>query len=125
VQVVRRCVIVDDNKRFLDIARSSLERQGLEVVAVATTIAEALRSVADYQPDVVLVDIALGDESGFELTRQLVTEFPELSARIVLISTRAEEDFEDLIAASPAAGFLSKSLLSVAAVQRLVAAAQP
>jgi DNA-binding NarL/FixJ family response regulator len=123
--VVLHCLIVDDNQRFLDIARSSLERQGLDVVATATTIAEALREAAVHRPDVVLVDIALGRESGFELARLLVAEFPELRGRIVLISTRGEEDFADLIAASPVAGFLAKSLLSAVAVRDLVAAAQP
>jgi DNA-binding NarL/FixJ family response regulator len=46
--------------------------------------------------------------SGFELTRQIVERHPDLRARIVLISTRREEDFADLITASPAVGFLSK-----------------
>jgi DNA-binding NarL/FixJ family response regulator len=118
--VVRRCLIVDDNERFLDVARSSLEREGLEVVATATTTAAALAQVAAHRPDVVLVDIALGRESGFELTRLLVGAFPELRRRVVLISTRGEEDFEDLVAASPAAGFLAKSLLSAAGIRHLV-----
>jgi hypothetical protein len=42
-------------------------------------------------------------------------------ARIVLISTRREEDFADLITASPAVGFLSKLHLSARAVRELVA----
>jgi DNA-binding NarL/FixJ family response regulator len=118
--VLRRCLIVDDNERFLEIAQISLERQGLEVVGTATTIAGALLEAAVLRPDVVLVDVALGAESGFELTRRLVEGFPELQARIVLISTRGEEDLADLIASSPAVGFLSKSLLSAAAVRGLV-----
>ena len=119
-QVLRRCLIVDDNERFLEIARLSLERQGLEVAGTATSIAGALLEAAVLRPDVVLVDVALGEESGFELTRRLVEDFPELRARVVLISTRGEEDLADLIASSPAAGFLSKSLLSATAVLNLV-----
>ena len=34
-QVIRRCLIVDDNERFLAVAQASLERQGLAVVATA------------------------------------------------------------------------------------------
>jgi DNA-binding NarL/FixJ family response regulator len=120
--VVRRCLIVDDNERFLEVAHSSLECEGLEVVGTATTAAEALRKVGELRPDVVLVDIGLGSESGFEVTRQLVADFPDLRARVVLISTRAEEDLEDMIAASPAIGFIRKDRLSVTAVLALLGA---
>jgi CheY-like chemotaxis protein len=120
-QMVRSCLIVDDNEQFLAVAHASLEREGLEVVGTANTIAEALAKVDVLHPDVVIVDIALGQESGFELTRQIVASHPELRAHIVLISTRREEDFADLITASPAAGFLAKSQLSARAVRELVA----
>lgn len=116
-----RCLIVDDNERFLEVARSSLGQDVIEVVATATTSAEALRLTAQLRPDVVLVDISLGQESGFDLAQQLADSFPDLRAHIVLISTRSEEDYVDLIASSPAVGFLSKSRLSASAVRALVA----
>jgi DNA-binding NarL/FixJ family response regulator len=124
-EVIRRCLIVDDNEQFLTAAQASLEREGLEIVGTAKTIAEALTKVDALRPDIVLVDIALGPESGFELTRQIVASHPDLRARIVLISTRREEDFIDLITTSPAAGFLSKVQLSARAVRKLVAADRP
>jgi DNA-binding NarL/FixJ family response regulator len=123
-RVVGRCLIVDDNQRFLDVARSCLEREGIEVLATATTIAEAMQKVAEHHPDFVLVDVALGTESGFDLTRRLVAEFPELRSRIVLISTRVEEDFDDLVRTSPAAGFLAKSMLSAAGIRKLLSGGQ-
>jgi DNA-binding NarL/FixJ family response regulator len=120
--VTTRYLIVDDNERFLEVARSSLTRDGVEVVGTATTIADALRETGALRPDVVLVDISLGNESGFELARQLVERFPDLRSRVVLISTRAEEDLADLIASSPAAGFVPKSQLSARAVAELLPA---
>jgi DNA-binding NarL/FixJ family response regulator len=120
-----RCLIVDDNERFLEVARSSLSRDSIEVVATATTSAEALRQTAELHPDVVLVDIGLGEESGFDLARRLADCFPELRSGIVLISTRSEEDYADLIASSPAVGFLSKSRLSAGAVRELMSAGAP
>jgi DNA-binding NarL/FixJ family response regulator len=110
-------LIVDDNMRFLEAARSTLERQGIAVVGTATTTAEALQRAETLRPDVVLVDISLGDESGFELTRRLVEDF---RTRVVLISTRAEDDYADLVATSPAVGFLSKSQLSACALRGLL-----
>ncbi|WP_433505553.1 response regulator [Pseudonocardia halophobica] len=111
---------MDDNERFLAVARDRLTHDGLDVVGTARTQAEALAKAAELKPDVVLVDISLGTDSGFELTRRLVAAFPDLHAHIILISTRDHEDFEDLITASPAAGFLPKNLLSATAVRELV-----
>ena len=120
-----RCLIVDDNESFLEIAAASLAGEDLDVLGTATTSAEALRQVAEQQPDVVLVDVNLGEESGFDLARRLVERFPQLASGVVLISTRAERDFGGLIEASPAAGFVPKTRLSAEAVRELVASRSP
>ena len=114
------CLIVDDNTSFLEAARVYLERDGLTVAGVATNSAEAIRQAETLRPDVVLVDVSLGDESGFDLARRLAEDGVDDKATIVLISTRAEEDVADLIAASPADGFLPKSELSASAIRRFV-----
>ena len=115
-----RCLIVDDNDSFLSAARVLLEREGLTVAGVASTGAEAIRQAEALRPDVVLVDISLGDENGFDLARQLVEDGVGADATVVMISTRAEEDVADLLAESPAAGFVPKAELSAAAIRRLV-----
>jgi DNA-binding NarL/FixJ family response regulator len=115
-----RTLIVDDNGLFLDAARVLLEREGLTVAGVAATGAEAIGQAAELQPDVILVDISLGEESGFDLAQSLVEGGLGHGAVVILISTRTEEDFADLIAASPAAGFLPKAELSASAVWRIV-----
>ena len=116
-----RCLIVDDSPRFLDVARGLLERQGISVVGVASTGAEALQRAEALRPDVTLVDIDLGGESGFVVARQLRREANQAPSRVILISTHAEEDYADLVAASPAVGFLSKSDLSAGAIRDLLA----
>lgn len=115
------CLIVDDSARFLELASSLLERHGIEVVGTACSAAEALERVKKLQPDVVLVDIDLGGESGFELTRELAGI--EHSS-VILISSHAEADFTDLIDASPALGFIAKAELSGRAVHDLVGSDQ-
>lgn len=112
-----RCMIVDDSARFLEVATARLGRDGLEVVGTATTADEAIERVELLRPDVVLVDISLGAESGFDLAGQLA-ERPD-PPLVVLISTRAEADYATLIAASPAVGFLPKSRLSVTTVREV------
>jgi DNA-binding NarL/FixJ family response regulator len=115
-----RCLIVDDNRRFLDAARDLLDLQGITVVGMASSGAEALRQVEELRPDVMLVDIDLGEESGFELARRLDRDVGPVPPRMILISTHAEQDYAELIAASPAVGFLPKSALSAAAIRGLL-----
>jgi len=117
---VLRCLIVDDSPRFLAAARGLLEREGVAVVGVASTGDEALRRVDELRPDVTLVDIDLGGESGFEVVRRLHHDADVAPSRLILISTHAEDDYAELVAASPAAGFLSKTALSAAAVRDLL-----
>jgi CheY-like chemotaxis protein len=120
--VPTRCLIVDDNEAFLEAVRVLLEREGLSVAGVASTYAEALELFEALRPDLVLVDIFLGEESGFELARRLAEDGRGQgdAATIILISTQAQADLADLIAASPAAGFLAKTELSAKAIGRIV-----
>ena len=115
-----RCLIVDDSSSFLEAAQVMLEREGLRVVGVASSGSEALRLAGKSRPDVVLVDISLGKESGFEVARRLVGEAEDGGSKVILISTHSEADFADLIATSPAIGFLPKSDLSADAIRRML-----
>ena len=114
------CLIVDDNFEFLHAARQLLQQEGINVVGVASSGAEALQRVAELRPDVTLVDVCLGDECGFELARRLAAAEPRTRSALILISTYAERDLHDVIAESPAVGFLSKSDLSGRAVHAVL-----
>lgn len=113
-----RCVIVDDDEGFLGVARALLERDGVTVAGVARTGAEAAERAQALRPDVVLIDIRLGEESGFDAARRLAGNGQP--AALIMISTHAGEDYADLIAESPAAGFVAKADLSAAAIRRIL-----
>ena len=115
-----RCLLVDDNRAFLETARVLLEREGVTVAGIASNTAEALRQARALRPDVILVDIGLGDESGFDLARLLAWDGAGGSAPVILISMSAEADYADLIAESPAAGFLPKPELSARGIGRIL-----
>jgi CheY-like chemotaxis protein len=115
-----RVLIVDDSSSFLQIARMILERQGLSVVGVAASVGEGLERAEELQPDVVLVDVVLADESGFELARRLRERQTSGGPAAILISTHAEEDFADMVTDCPAAAFLPKSELSADAIHRIL-----
>jgi len=108
------CLIVDDNAFFLEGASALLEREGLEVVGVASNSADAIRLVAELKPDVTLVDIDLGEEDGLDLAPRL------RDTTVILVSTHPEADLEHLIATSPARGFVAKARLSAQAIRDLL-----
>jgi DNA-binding NarL/FixJ family response regulator len=115
-----RVLIVDDNAHFLVAARCLLKSEGIDVVGVASTAADALRYVGSLRPDVTLVDIDLGDESGFDLAEKLTKAVESERPAVILISAYPAQDLEDLIEASPAVGFLSKTQLSASAILELL-----
>jgi DNA-binding NarL/FixJ family response regulator len=115
-----RCLLVDDNDAFLEAATGLLQREGVTVVGVASSSAEGLRQARALRPDVILVDIGLGDENGFDLARLLARDGHGGSAEVIMISARAETDYTELIAESPAAGFLPKSDLSAREISRIL-----
>jgi DNA-binding NarL/FixJ family response regulator len=117
---VVRIIIVDDNIHFLESACAFLERQGVVVVGVASTLVEAIQLASDVKPDVALVDIALGAESGFDVAESLGQLPDDVRPKIVLISTYDEADFADMIASCCVVGFVTKSNLSAAAIYALV-----
>src|SRR5580704_10715330 len=69
-----RCLLVDDNEAFLETASLLLEREGVTIAGVASSIAQALRQARALRPDLILVDIGLGDENGFDLARLLAQD---------------------------------------------------
>jgi CheY-like chemotaxis protein len=115
-----RCLLVDDSDAFLKAASDLLQREGVTVLGVAASSAEALRQARALRPDVILVDIGLGRESGFDLARLLAQDAQAGRAEVILISARAESDYAELIAESPAAGFLVKPELSAQAIGRIL-----
>ena len=119
VVVQPRLLIVDDSPAFLEAAQAVLENEGMTVVGVASSSNEALERIRDLRPDVALVDIDLGDESGFDVARRLAAAAdPALS--LIIISSHDGDDFKELLEASPALGFVSKSSLSGDAIRAVL-----
>ena len=90
----------------------------MRVIGVASNGGEALAIAAADRPDVALVDVDLGVESGLDVARALATCDEPVS--VILISAYAEKDLRDLLDDSPAVGFLPKSVLSRKAIEGLL-----
>ena len=75
-------MIVEDHQALREGLELLLDREGCQVVGAAGTAGEGRELVERLEPDVALVDIRLGDESGIDLTRELLDADP--ARRVVL-----------------------------------------
>ena len=122
-----RVVLVDDETLVLDaLARFLAKDSGIEVVATATTGREALRSVRETRPDVVVMDLLLkGDMDGVEATRRILNS---LDPPAVLVVTSFDSDMQMRAALEAGAtGFLLKTDAqeSLCTAVRMAAAGDP
>lgn len=106
-----RVVIVEDHtlvRQCLSMVLS--RREGVEVVGEAATGAEALIMVTQFQPDVVVTDIVLPDQSGVELSREIRTQNPDI--RILILTSRADDRAVIGSVIGGASGYLLKEIQS-------------
>ena len=115
-----RCLIVDDSDAFCVAARRLLESAGITVVGTASTLLDAVSAATTTRPNLVLVDIDLGIDSGFDVVEAMEAVSLTPKPAVILVSTHDEDDFADLVDSSSAIGFLSKFELSAAAIDALL-----
>lgn len=103
----RRVVIVDDHAAFADMFQVALERvDDLECVGSAASLAEAVQVIADTAPDIVVVDLALGEDDGLEVVRRLRADDDDVV--LVVASARSDTYALATVAVAGANGFAPK-----------------
>jgi DNA-binding NarL/FixJ family response regulator len=88
-----RLALIEDHQALRQGLELLLGREGCDIVGTAGTVREGRMLVRATEPDVVVIDVGLGDESGIDLTRELLAERPE--RRIVLYT--GSSDLEHLL----------------------------
>jgi DNA-binding NarL/FixJ family response regulator len=111
-------LIVDDHDAFRASARRLLEVSGFDVIGEAEDGVTGLALAHDLEPELVLLDIALPDMSGFDVAKSLVGT----RSKVILISSRGRGDLGRRVRQSGAAGFVSKGELSNEALVGLMGA---
>jgi DNA-binding NarL/FixJ family response regulator len=114
------CLIVDDSPDFLEAATQLLAEDKITVIGFAATSDEAVEKALALRPDVALVDVELGAVSGLDVVRQLAA-LPDGGPPVVLISAESDAELAELVDASGARGFVSKTDLSGDAIRELIA----
>jgi two-component system, response regulator PdtaR len=102
----RRRVLIVENETLVGMGlRSQLERLGHEVVGQASTAADALIMHHDRQPDLLLVDIRLGNDDGIALAQQLIKM---RRVPVLIVSAFSDKALVDRAAAAGVFGYLIK-----------------
>ena len=102
-----RVMIVDDHPMWREGVARDLGSRGYDVCATASDEASGVRIALATRPDVVVMDLQLGDGSGVDATREITTALPD--TRVLVLSASAEQS--DVLAAvkNGASGYLVKS----------------
>jgi DNA-binding NarL/FixJ family response regulator len=100
-------MVVDDHPMWRDGVARDLAARGFDVVATADGVGSAERIARAVTPDVVLMDLQLGDGTGVEATRAVLARSP--GTRVLVLSASGEQaDVLDAVKAG-ASGYLVKS----------------
>jgi DNA-binding NarL/FixJ family response regulator len=111
-------LIVDDHPVFREEAREMLEGAGYNVVGEEGTAAGAITHARELDPDIVLLDVQLPDGDGFSTAATMAAQ-PN-APRVVLVSSREQEDYGSRITKAPIAGFIHKPELTQASLEQVL-----
>ena len=111
-------LIVDDHAAFRESASALLEAEGFDVVGEASDGPAAIVETERLRPQVVLLDIRLPGQDGFEVARLLAAS-PEPPV-VVLISSREAATYGARLEGAPVRGFIAKRELSGESLAALV-----
>jgi DNA-binding NarL/FixJ family response regulator len=104
---VEKVLVVDDHQLIAELLEAAVEAQpGFEMVGHAQTVASGLDMVQALQPDIVIMDVRLGDGDGIAATAELTERFPEL--RVVVLTAFVDQALMQRAAAANACALLPK-----------------
>jgi two-component system, NarL family, response regulator DevR len=119
----QRIVLVDDHEVVRLGLKALIERHAnMEVVAEASTAAEAVAKSLAYKPNVVLMDIRLSGSSGIEACREITSALPDV--KIIMLTSYAEDDMLFAAIRAGAAGYVLKQAGGQDVIRALEAVAQ-
>lgn len=118
-----RILLVDDHAIVrLGLMTLLNDQPDMEVVAEASTAAEAVQAVENSQPDVVLMDIRLPGEGGIEATRQVTRRFAR--SRVVILTSFADDELVVRAISAGAVGYVLKQVGNEELLRAIRAAAK-
>jgi CheY-like chemotaxis protein len=104
----KRILLLDDSTITLEMEKAVLEDRGYKV-AIASNLLEFQKELDAFQPEIILTDLMMPDISGKYIVRVLKQDFHTEKIPIILFSSKADDELEQIAEQAGADGFLSKS----------------
>src|SRR5829696_1041983 len=101
-----RVVLVEDHDLYREGLKSMLRHEGFLVVGEAGSGEQGVALALHAKPDVVVMDLELGDISGAEATRRIIAKAPDANILVLTVSTETPDVFDAILAG--ARGYLLK-----------------
>ncbi len=87
-----KILIIDDDKNFIETLKDSLKEKDISAeIAVASSAKESFEILDKYAPDIVILDIQLGDMHGMEFMKAMKMSKRLSSVPVILISAKYTE----------------------------------
>ncbi len=113
---------MDDQRLFAEALQVILGAdQRLDVVGLAPSGEKAVQMAAELEPDVVLMDISMPGMGGFEATKRIVEERPDV--RVLMVTGSDSQDDLEAARRAGAAGYLTKDRIAGELVGAILASA--
>jgi len=104
-----RVLLADDNPAILDVVKQMLQKE-FQVVGALGEASAVIREAPELKPDVLVLDISMGDLNGFEVTRQL--KMDQCPTKIIFLTVHEELEFIRAAFDAGASGYVFKSRMS-------------
>lgn len=104
-----RLLLVDDDRDTLDLLSAALTQRNAEVMAVSSA-ADALEAIKTFRPDVLISDIAMPDEDGYQLIKRVLALKVVPAIPSIAITAYAKEEDKARALAAGYQRYLSKPL---------------
>ena len=104
----KRILLLDDSAITLEMEKAVLEERGYKV-AIASNLLEFQAQLDQFQPEIILTDLMMPDISGKDIVRVLKQDFHTEKIPIILFSSKADDELQEIAEQAGADGFLSKS----------------
>ncbi len=103
-----KCILADDQKVFIESLKTYIESldSSIEIVSLVHNGKAVIDAVAEFKPDIILMDVRMPEMSGVEATRIIRGQYPDV--KIIILSTFDDRDYIDKAMEYGAAGYLLK-----------------